>query len=155
MNFRCFSDEKWVQIFRFRWYSVGLRWSSERNPGRIRGCSGVIPCSGFVGNRQDPARSFPARNTASIFRVFFRRVPVENAREPVRIDGNKPGFRWVLTGFGWWNHRHGICSVSLCIRHLSCQLRGTGNKQYQYFISSKDIRCVLFYFEHRRGLLSQ
>ena len=92
MDFRCFPYQKWFEVFRFRWYSVGIRLSSQRNPARIWWCSALIPGSGFVGNRQDPVGGFPARITASIFRVFFRPVPVGNTREPAGIDGNKPGF---------------------------------------------------------------
>ena len=53
----------------------GIQWISDENPCRIRCFSGLLPGSGFIGNRQDLVRCLPVRNTASIFDMSSRTVP--------------------------------------------------------------------------------
>jgi len=108
-------------IFRRDTYCSGtnprrIRQDFQEKSGPDTVSSRIIPSNGMIRNSMDPIRYFPARNTAPIFRIFFRTFPMGSMREPTGMDRKKHRFRQVPAGSGGRNHRPGLFSsvVSLC-----------------------------------------
>ncbi len=74
---------------------------------RDMGGSVFFPVTGNTRTLPVPVREISDGNTASIFRIFFRPVPLESGAETAGIGGNERRFLKDPVGSGCDNHRPG------------------------------------------------
>jgi len=68
----------------------------------------LFPVSGNIRMVTVPVRWNSGGNTASIFRIFFRPVPLQSGLETAGISGNKQRFLQDPAGSGCGKHRPGL-----------------------------------------------